>query len=74
MHGKQARVVIPHTQVGPCVCVWGGGHWLSHHKNPQTPTQVCTCVDWLLYYTHVHALRKAAPVHAMKGYGRGVEV
>jgi len=55
-----------------CVCVFGGeGGKQALAFTPQTPTQVCTHVDWLLYYIHVHALSNAAPVHAMKGYGWG---
>ena len=56
-----------------CVCVWGGGGKEALAFTPKTPIQVRTCVDWLLHYTHVHALSKTVLVHAMKGYW-GVEV
>jgi len=62
-----------HKWMHVCVCVFlrlgRGGGKQALAFTPQTPTQGCTCVDWLLYYTHVHALSKAVPVHAMKGYG-----
>ena len=32
-----------------CVCVFGGGGEQALAFTPQTPTQVRTCVDWLLY-------------------------